>query len=57
MGAEEALKNEGLEILKKLLSSENETIIEYSLRSIAEITVPIKGKVNRLCLKWVYYSL
>jgi len=43
--AEEALNNNGLETLKLLLNSENETIVEFALRSIAEITSPSKGKV------------
>lgn len=43
--ADVALENKGLETLKSLLKSENETIVEFALRSIAEITVPSAGKI------------
>lgn len=44
MCADEALEHSGLKTLKKLLELDDSVILEFSLRAIAEITVPLKGK-------------
>jgi len=44
--AEDALENNGLKTLKGLLDSKNEIIVEFALRSLAEITSSSNGKVQ-----------
>ena len=46
--SDEALQNQGFETLKELLEVDNEIIVEYSLRSLAEITFNSAGKVVKL---------
>lgn len=44
--SDEALQNQGLETLKDLLRGDNELIVEYALRSLAEITFNSAGKAR-----------
>lgn len=44
--SDEALQNQGFETLKELLEVDNEIIVEYSLRSLAEITFNSAGKAR-----------
>ena len=48
--SDEALQNQGFETLKELLEVDNEIIVEYSLRSLAEITFNSAGKVAKVVL-------